>query len=192
MSIKTEEKKQAIKRHNDNQLVILSEAYKKWTRRKNHWMELQKRLDELAETDEVKEYLKLQKELDECGFGVDYSNLNVVEKALVAAFFQGTDEDTYVYMGSYYYPFYGNLDIEYRSLQARVDWCDGNVICNTEDEALEFENTHTIIHPPKDEMKDRLSYLEFFDNLRLKYYETLLESSKEDADEMIAQYVKKK
>ena len=192
MSFYEEEEKKNLKEYNDGQLVKLSKAYNKWKRRRNRWKKLQDRFDELAETDEVKEYLKLQNELDECVFDGDYSDLNVIYNALGEVFLGRTDDDIYVYMGKSSPLLDGHLITRYRSLQASYSLGEEYVTFENDDDALNFEKKHTIIHPPLDEYSEFKQYKEYFKNLRLSYYKTLLTSSKEDADEMIVQYVKKK
>jgi len=192
MSIETEEKKKAIKEYNDGQLVKLAKAYKKWKRRRNRWMKVQARFDELSNLDEVKEYLKLQEELNDCDFDGDYSNSNVIAFALGEVYLGRTDDDIYVYMGKYFPYLDEHLVTRYRSIQSSNFFGEEDIRFEDDKKASNFEKTHTVIHPPLDDYSSCDLYKEYYWNLRSKYYETLLESSKEDADEMIAQYVKKK
>ena len=192
MSFNTEEEKKNLKEYNDGQLVKLSKVYNKWKRRRNRWKKLQDRFDELAETDEVKEYLKLQDELDECVFDGDYSDLNVIYNALGEVFLGRTDDDIYVYMGKYFPTLDEHLVTRYRSLQASCSLGEEYVTFEDDYQASVFEKNHTIIHPPLDEYLEFSQYNEYFKNLRLRYYKSLLTTSKEEADEMIVQYVKKK
>ena len=190
-----EEEKRIRNQKRDEQLSCLIEAYNKLKEEEDYYLKLEEKLFDLSKLDIIKEYLSIQDMLNNSEFGRNYSNDNLISKALKKVNLVCTDDDIYVYMGNIYtYDKDDILFIRYRSLQATY-YCGTNgevAEFETKEDALEFEQTHNVIHPPLDPDDDKYLYEKFFNDLRLKYYKTLLTSSKEDADEMIAQYVKKK
>lgn len=188
-----EEEKRIRDQKREEQLSCLIEAYNNLKEEEDYYMKLEERLFDLSKSDIIKEYLSLQDMLNNSEFGRNYSTDILISKALKKVNLGCTDDDIYVYMGNVYI-LNDMLIIRYRSLQATYYLgANGEVAeFETKEDALEFEQTHNVIHPPLDPDDDKYLYEKFFNDLRIKYYKALLTSSKEDADEMIAQYVKKK
>lgn len=185
------------------ELKRLKEKFEQLRSKQNEVLNIQKEIELLKESKEVKRYLNLLEILNEkttgrnAGIGefTDKKMINIALRYIDIT----PDEEIYVYLGTYKYN--NEIDIEHGSsdipvsrtnqsadyvLYQKLESKNDDSVQIPYAKASEFEKTHKIIIPKNVASRER-----YFYELQSEYFETMVLKSPEEAKEKVNRLIKK-